>query len=461
MPYPPDNPLNPLEPTPVDGSGNPPYSESDLSSLSNTIKGSSPLPNDNLGALPPLNLGGEEVLPPPPRQEFEREGLPRRRDISIVNKNVYRAGKSFEKSKAYTPGNLWNLMKYIDWTSPNGSKEFVYDGESGGVSSAQICGSLTYSDAMKNFASQSNENNILAANVSASQCLPVSACSSNPLLVSSVNEASSVVITSGCIGVSGCEGNPLGVSGNIIVSGTTSVSGNVGVSSADGSLPVSGSVSAIVPNLSSTWDSNNALPVSGCVGVSSCDDSLPVSGNVSSIVTNLSADLASIKSNSDSAVDNTASRLTLIRKVANNDALGLEVQTGNGGLTVSSVYSPANATLSSVLVDLDTAGGSPVTDTVLVAAQGADTRISVYGWNLSVVGTTAPSFGSWVITNGAVTNAKYLAGGMVAGNALAIECKDLTLPLACDDNTALMITTTETTGNIYIYGTVQYRIEAT
>ena len=147
------------------------------------------------------------------------------------------------------------------------------------------------------------------------------------------------------------------------------------------------------------------------------------------------------------------------RQVVNSAPAGLEIQTGSGGLTTSSLYSPKNATLLSVLIDLDTVGGSPVTNTTLVSAGGSGTRISVYGWNLSMIGTTSTSLGNWVITNGDVAGGKYLSGGMVISNVPTHQCKDLTLPLSCDDNTALKITTTESTGNMYLYGTVQYRIE--
>ena len=166
-----------------------------------------------------------------------------------------------------------------------------------------------------------------------------------------------------------------------------------------------------------------------------------------------------VKTNSDESVDNTANLLTLKRQVTNATPAGLEIQTGTGGLTVSSLYSSKNVTLLSVLIDLDTAGGSPVTNTTLVSAGGAGTRISVYGWNLSMLGTTAGTLGNWAITNGDVAGGKFVSAGMVATTTPTHQCKDLTLPLSCDDNTALKITTTETSGNIYLYGTVQYRIE--
>jgi len=169
----------------------------------------------------------------------------------------------------------------------------------------------------------------------------------------------------------------------------------------------------------------------------------------------------SIKTNSDSAVANTASKLDLSRKVVNLDPAGLEVQTGSGGLEASVTITDYPTDLISVLVDLDANGDNPTADEELIAAPGAGNKIVIYGYQLMVWGTAASAYGNWVVTNGAISGAKYLIAGRSQGLYPSNTSNSLPIGLACDENTALNITTTEGSGNTYIYGTVHYRIEST
>jgi len=112
-----------------------------------------------------------------------------------------------------------------------------------------------------------------------------------------------------------------------------------------------------------------------------------------------------------------------------------------------------------VFLDLDANNSNPLTDTTLVAAQGAGTKIVVYGWSLSWVGTTAASFSNFVITNGGVAGGDILFGTIAPGTDVEVSQTTLPYGLALSDNTPLKFTSSEVSGNLYVYGTVYYRVE--
>jgi hypothetical protein len=500
-PYP--NPVEPDGITPVPRT--PPY---DVSSFINPIYGK-PLRKVGLG------YGDSQYGNPIPMHLRRSLGKSKPtvdiygRVVNVTHqKRVFDAGQQFDKNKEQSAGGLSQKLKRIDWDNPYNTQDVSQGGQVFCPSGIDELPKHLYAELFKSNRGRSFDSGLDSSG--SQDCISVSACgdalsvsaetplpvffpneniigvvnpntssvlsvSSNDIIVSNLDEISSISVNNFPVvqQVSGAL--------SFDTSATLTVSGSVGVSNlAEVSSVKVNNLSEVsslaVNNFPSTQAVSGSIGVSNLAEVSSVGvNNFPTGfvasgtvldnietklGEIDTAVDTIDGVVDSIKSNSDSSVANLANVLTLKRQVVNATPAGLEIQTGSGGLTVSSVYSPENATLSSVLLDLDTAGGSPATDTVLVSAQGSGTRISIYGWNISMTGTTAGTLGNWVITNGAVSSAKYLAGGMVTSNVPTHQCKDLTLPLACDENTDLKFTSTESSGNIYVYGTIQYRIEA-
>ena len=441
-----------------------------------------------------------------PLVEFSKRRVTSQKKIT-PQYNVPSVGKPIQKSQKSTSTGAMARLKYLDWSNP-------YVLQSIGDNGINYCprdGVNAYIGILYKHNSNSNNSSFgdgLDSSSGSQDCIGVSACNNVPLAVSSVNEQSAVSTISGCVAVSSCNDSSLPVSGSIIVSNwdsfssievnnfpdTQNVSGTVNISQTE-TLDVSGEVSSVITNfpsiqeVSGTVSSNVTFPISqtvdgslsvdnfpatqtvdGSVSVSNLDEVSAVKVNNLDEVSSLSVDnfpatqgvsgtiLDDIKSEIETSNDNTANTLTLKRQVINNDPQGLPVQTGLGGLETSIIPS-TNAYLSRVFLDLDANNSNPLTDTTLVAAQGAGTKIVVYGWSLSWVGTTAASFSNFVITNGGVAGGDILFGTIAPGTDVEVSQTTLPYGLALSDNTPLKFTSSEVSGNLYVYGTVYYRVE--
>ena len=119
-----------------------------------------------------------------------------------------------------------------------------------------------------------------------------------------------------------------------------------------------------------------------------------------------------------------------------------------------------DAYLSHVYIDLDAAGDNPTTNTEVVAAPGASSKLVIYGVQGSIVGSTGTSYGNWFLSDGTTAAATTLWTGRAQGTTNTQF--ELTFPygVALTTNTALNVTSTEGSGNIFINAVVYYRTEA-
>ena len=117
--------------------------------------------------------------------------------------------------------------------------------------------------------------------------------------------------------------------------------------------------------------------------------------------------------------------------------------------------------LSHVYIDLDAAGDNPTTNTEVVAAPGASSKLVIYGVQGSIVGSASTAVGNWFLSDGDTAAATTLWTGRAQG--LTNTQFELTFPygVALTTNTALKVTSTEGSGNIFINAVIYYRTEAT
>mgnify|MGYP003627676551 CR=1 FL=1 len=119
-----------------------------------------------------------------------------------------------------------------------------------------------------------------------------------------------------------------------------------------------------------------------------------------------------------------------------------------------------DAYLSHVYIDLDAAGDNPTTNTEVIAAGGASTKLVIYGIQGSIVGSAAAAAGNWYLSDGNTSAATTLWTGRAQG--LTNTQFELTFPygVALTTNTALKVTSSEAANNIFINAVVYYRTEA-
>lgn len=116
--------------------------------------------------------------------------------------------------------------------------------------------------------------------------------------------------------------------------------------------------------------------------------------------------------------------------------------------------------LSHVYIDLDATGDNPATNTEVVAAPGASNKLVIYGVQGSIVGSADSAAGNWYLSDGNTSAATTLWTGRAQG--LTNTQFELTFPygVALTANTALKVTSTESSGHIFINAVVYYRTEA-
>ena len=116
--------------------------------------------------------------------------------------------------------------------------------------------------------------------------------------------------------------------------------------------------------------------------------------------------------------------------------------------------------LSHVYIDLDAAGDNPTTNTEVIAAPGASSKLVIYGVQGSIVGNAATAVGNWYLSDGNTAAATTLWTARAQGTTNTQF--ELTFPygVALTTNTALKVTSSEGSGNIFINAVVYYRTEA-
>ena len=111
-------------------------------------------------------------------------------------------------------------------------------------------------------------------------------------------------------------------------------------------------------------------------------------------------------------------------------------------------------------IDLDSTGDNPATNTEVVGAPGASNKLVIYGIQGSFVAAGASDYGNWYLSDGNTGTATTLWTGRTQG--VTPQQFSMTFPygVALTTNTALKITSTEGSGNIFINAVVYYRTEA-
>tara|TARA_R110002110_G_scaffold140619_2_gene328009 strand:- start:1233 stop:2426 length:1194 start_codon:yes stop_codon:yes gene_type:complete len=170
---------------------------------------------------------------------------------------------------------------------------------------------------------------------------------------------------------------------------------------------------------------------------------------IDTVLDTIKVDTEAIETAVESSVANAGNVLTLKRNVI-APATGLDVN----------IRPATSSYLSHVYLDLDAAGDNPATNTEVIAAGGADTKLVIYGVQGSISSAGASDYGNWYLTDGNAAVATTLWVGRIQGTAPTQF--ELTFPygVALTANTALKVTSTEGSGNIFINTVIYYRTEA-
>jgi len=176
------------------------------------------------------------------------------------------------------------------------------------------------------------------------------------------------------------------------------------------------------------------------------------------LLTAIDADTNAIK------VDTAANEvlLTAIDTVLDTIKVDTEaIETAVEGTLDVAIQPSTSSYLSHVYIDLDATGDNPATNTEVIAAPGASNKLVIYGVQGSIVGSADSAAGNWYLSDGNTSAATTLWTGRAQG--LTNTQFELTFPygVALTANTALKVTSTESSGHIFINAVVYYRSEAT
>jgi hypothetical protein len=176
------------------------------------------------------------------------------------------------------------------------------------------------------------------------------------------------------------------------------------------------------------------------------------------LLTAIDADTNAIK------VDTAANEvlLTAIDTVLDTIKVDTEaIETAVEGTLDVAIQPSTSSYLSHVYIDLDATGDNPATNTEVIAAPGASNKLVIYGVQGSIVGSADSAAGNWYLSDGNTSAATTLWTGRAQG--LTNTQFELTFPygVALTANTALKVTSTESSGHIFINAVIYYRTEAT
>ena len=179
------------------------------------------------------------------------------------------------------------------------------------------------------------------------------------------------------------------------------------------------------------------------------DNVLTKNTEIDAVLDTIKVDTEAIETAVESSVANAGNVLTLHRPVI-APAAGLDVN----------IKPSTSSYLSHVYIDLDATGDNPATNTEVIAAPGASSKLVIYGVQGSIVGSAAAAAGNWYLSDGNTAAATTLWTGRAQG--LTNTMFELTFPygVALTTNTALKVTSTEAANNIFINAVIYYRTEA-
>lgn len=146
--------------------------------------------------------------------------------------------------------------------------------------------------------------------------------------------------------------------------------------------------------------------------------------------------------------------------VYNSQAQGLQVTNGLGGALGVSAFEFA----SSVLIDEDASGDNPQSNTTIIAAPGAGNRIVIEGYALTVAGSASTAYGEFLFTDGdagaglTTGSTGVVIAGRMQGTTTTSLCSNAFTPIGLAENAALKLSTTEGSGNLFLFGSIQFRI---
>jgi|TARA_R100000458_G_scaffold59202_2_gene69082 hypothetical protein len=222
-------------------------------------------------------------------------------------------------------------------------------------------------------------------------------------------------------------------------------------------------------------DIAESIAVSGFVDVSgpSLDSVQTNTSNLEAKLDTLSTNLADVSGaiTTTSAVSvNSGSLTAAVSFPASTGITGGGVEAGAQRVTIANnstgvlhttIQADTSSYLSHVYIDLDSAGDNPASNTAIVAAPGSGNRLVVYGVQGSMACAGASDYGNWYISDGNLSDSATLWTGRAQGTTA--QNFSITFPygVPLTANTAMKVSSTEGSGNIFINAVVYYRSEAT
>ena len=147
--------------------------------------------------------------------------------------------------------------------------------------------------------------------------------------------------------------------------------------------------------------------------------------------------------------------------LADGTTSGNYLNIGVSGAALVENLPASGAYLNHAYISADTGGDNPQTNTQIIAAPGAGYRIVIYGYQVQTIGTVAGSYGQWLYSDGDYSSdANVLFGGFTLGNVVGSnDSLTFTYGVPLTANTKLAFSVVETAVQVFIRGTVYYRIE--
>ncbi len=209
---------------------------------------------------------------------------------------------------------------------------------------------------------------------------------------------------------------------------------------------------------SSTVEFAEAIEVSSIPAIKFAEGAIAVSAAPSTAVTTTFPASTGV---TGGGTESGAQRVT----IANNSTGVLSVDDNGGSLTVDGTVTagiqPSTSYLSHVYLDLDGTGDNPATNTAVVAAPGSGNRLVIYGIQGSMSCAGASDYGNWYITDGNKSDATTLWTGRTQGTTPQNFSITFPFGLALTANTAMKVSSTEGSGNIFINAVVYYQSVST
>ena len=209
---------------------------------------------------------------------------------------------------------------------------------------------------------------------------------------------------------------------------------------------------------SSTVEFAEAIEVSSIPAIKLAEGALAVSAAPSTAVTTTFPASTGV---TGGGTESGAQRVT----IANNSTGVLSVDDNGASLTVDGTVTagiqPSTSYLSHVYLDLDGTGDNPATNTAVVASPGSGNRLVIYAIQGSISCAGASDYGNWYITDGNKSDATTLWTGRAQGTTPQNFSISFPYGVALTANTAMKVSSTEGSGNIFINAVVYYQSVST